>query len=179
MKYSAYSPSKGDSKSKSSPTDAHEIDTYYGTRSQLFNPIRLWIERKAYQMKALAVSFTIDTHTCEIMGVLTEWRSLKVKIMAHRCTRNWHLRWHAEPALQPYSTLNRETSISKESPSLTLHDRHSHLWNIGRTHRVKGPQSQNHGPPMHTKLAPSKARGVISPNQFDSENRGKHIKRKP
>ena len=50
--------------------------------------------------------------------------------MAHRWTRNRHLRWHAESALQPYSTLNRETSIPNESFSCVLHNRHSNIWNI-------------------------------------------------
>ena len=97
-----------------------------------------------------------------------EW-GLRVKIIARRCTRNRHRRWHAESSPQPNSTLKREKSISNESPCLTLHSRHSHSWNIWRTHRVKGPQSQNHRPPMHAKLTPTMARGVSHRIQFDSE----------
>ena len=41
VKYMAYSPSEGASKSKTSPTDALEFDTFEGTRSQLSDTIRL------------------------------------------------------------------------------------------------------------------------------------------
>ena len=58
-------------------------------------------------------------HTHRVCG-------LKVKNIAHRCTRNWLLLRHAESSPQPNSTLNREASISNESPILTLHNRHSH-----------------------------------------------------
>ena len=58
-------------------------------------------------------------HTHRVCG-------LKVKNIAHRCTRNWLLLRHAESSPQPNSTLKRETSISNESPSLTLRNRHSH-----------------------------------------------------
>ena len=101
-------------------------------------------------------------HTHRVWG-------LKVKNIAHRRTRNWLLLRHAESPPQPNTTLKRETSISNESPSLTLHSKHSHSWNIWRTHRVKGPQSQNHRPPMHTKSTPTMARGVSHRIQFDSE----------
>ena len=113
VKYLAYSPSEGASKLKSSPTDAHEIDTD---------------------------------------------------------------QWHAESAIGSNSTLNRETSISNESPSSTLHDRHSHSRNIWLTHRVKGPRSQNHRVPMNKKSTPTMGRGVSSPTQIDSEQRGEHTK---
>ncbi len=75
------------------------------------------------------------------MWHITEWNGHKVKIIANRCTWIRHLRRHAESALRPNSTLNREASISIESPSLTLHNRHSLSWNYWRTHRVKGSQS--------------------------------------
>ena len=58
-------------------------------------------------------------HTHRVCG-------LKVKIIAHLCTRNWLLLRHAESAIVSKSTLNREAIISNESPSLTLHNRHSH-----------------------------------------------------
>jgi hypothetical protein len=58
-------------------------------------------------------------HTHRVSG-------LKVKIIAHRCTRNWLLLRNAESSPQPNSTLNREASISNESPSSTLHNGHSH-----------------------------------------------------
>ena len=67
--YRVYSPRKGASKFKSSPADEHEIDTDDGTRSQPSDPIRFWIERWAYKMKALVLSFTIDIQTCEIYRV--------------------------------------------------------------------------------------------------------------
>ena len=81
-------------------------------------------------------------------------------------------------ARHPKLNLNQLTMVDSlnECSNSTLHNGQQHILNIWRTHRVKGPQTQNHRPPMHTKLAPSKARGVISPNQFDSENRGEHSK---
>jgi hypothetical protein len=87
-------------------------------------------------------------------------------------TKMRHLKGH------PKLNLNQLTIVDSlnECPNLTLHNGHQYILNICRTHRVKGPQSRNHRPPMHTKLAPSKARGVIFPTQFDSEKRGEHIK---
>ena len=69
LEYVTYSPSQTASKSKSSPTDALEFDTFEGTRSQLSDLIRLWIARRADQMKALVLSFTRDIQTCEIYGL--------------------------------------------------------------------------------------------------------------
>ena len=95
-------------------------------------------------MKALAKPFTIGTHTCEIYGLLTEWRGLEVKIIAHRCTRNRHRRWHAESAIGCNLTLKIKASISNESFWLTFHNGHFklklnlYLWNIWRSHWVKG-----------------------------------------
>ncbi len=81
-------------------------------------------------------------------------------------------------ARRPKLNLNRLTMVDSlnECPNSTLHNGQQPILNMWHTHRVKRLQSQNHRPPMHKKLAPSKARGVISPTQFDSEKRDEHIK---